>query len=306
MKRLPLIAPLTSSEAAFRPEDPRIVGIERSVQAAESSDQFNSREFQSFDQRLRAAEEEARFINETQGMENRELLTNDLDVKCSPLKHEDSPTKNSPIKYSYDIQSADEEILSNVKEVQRFNEELEGAEEEARSIDEGWSTAKEEVQTQVIDPDQSFDLATSIVEVVREPLLILDNRLCVKKANRAFYRTFCRSEEDTETRSIYELADNAWDIPTLKVLLDKVLLDNRAYEEVEVESEFPQVGRKTLRLNVRRVSGGEMILMSIRDVTPRRRTEVELHRVQDELRQGQKWRSLADWLEEWPTISTIF
>jgi two-component system cell cycle sensor histidine kinase/response regulator CckA len=28
--------------------------------------------------------------------------------------------------------------------------------------------------------------------------------------------------------------------------------------------------------------------MAIRDVTPRRRTEVELHRVRDELRQGQK------------------
>jgi C4-dicarboxylate-specific signal transduction histidine kinase len=71
-------------------------------------------------------------------------------------------------------------------------------------------------------------------------------------------------------------------------LLEKVLLDNRAYEEVEVEAEFPSVSRKTVRLNVRRLSGGEMILMSIRDVTPRRRTEVELNRAQDELRQGQK------------------
>jgi signal transduction histidine kinase/ActR/RegA family two-component response regulator len=244
---------------------------------------------QTFSQRLEAAEEEARCLNgEWKAAPKTAPKTNLRSAKYASAKQEDGAPRSAQGQYNYDTQTADEEVLSNVKEVQRFNEELIISEEESRSVNEVSSSSAEDLETYTFDPGQAFDLVTSIVEVVREPLIILDNSLCVKKANRAFYRTFSHPEKETEGRSIYDLARSAWNIPALRELLEKVLLDNRAYEEVEVESEFPLVGRKALRLNVRRLSGGEMILMSIRDVTPRRRTEVELHRVQDELRQGQK------------------
>jgi len=54
-----------------------------------------------------------------------------------------------------------------------------------------------------LDADQAIELVTSILEVVREPLVILDNSLLVKEANRAFYRTFSYSEEETEGRSLW-------------------------------------------------------------------------------------------------------
>jgi signal transduction histidine kinase/CheY-like chemotaxis protein len=241
---------------------------------------------------LKAAEAEARSLNNVWNLANPKLNTHDLDPKQGRavvrLPRATELDHTGQVQYSYDTQSVDEEIVSNVEEVQRFNEQLEVAEEEAQSINKAWSQPDEDAYTHTLDPKQSLDLMTSIVEVVREPLMILDNSLCIQKANRGFYRTFGQSEKDTARHSIYDLAGGAWNIPALRILLEKVLLNNRAYEEVEVEIDSPPVGRKTLRLNVRRLSGGKMILMSIRDVTPRRRTEVELDRVRNELRQGQK------------------
>src|SRR3989454_315039 len=55
--------------------------------------------------------------------------------------------------------------------------------------------------------DESRLYAEMIVETARDPLLILDVSLRVKTANRAFYRTFRVSPEDTEKRLVYELGD---------------------------------------------------------------------------------------------------
>jgi nitrogen-specific signal transduction histidine kinase len=165
---------------------------------------------------------------------------------------------------------------------------LEYLDENARSSTDAISGHGIESESGASRQKLAFDLVTSVLEVVREPLVLLGNTLSVRKANQAFYRIFSESEESTETRSIYDVAHDAWNIASLRDLLEKALLDNQAHEEVEIECNFQNTGRKSLRLNVRRLSGGGMILMAIRDVTPRRRTEVELHRVRDELRQGQK------------------
>jgi signal transduction histidine kinase/ActR/RegA family two-component response regulator len=266
---------LTSTGTELRQKKLLVSGVGASVISVDPV------QLERFRHGMEAAEEEARSCNEARNAANGYLQDPYIDPKLI------NETKGQ-VQRNYDTQSARAEVVSNVEEVQRFNEELDAAGEEAQSINRGWSAANRELQKGNLEPNQALDLVTSIVEVVREPLIVLDNALCVCKANRSFYRTFCRSEKDTETLSIYDLAQGAWNVPSLRVLLEKVLLDNRAYEEVEVEVDSSPAGRKTLRLNVRRLSGGAMILMSIRDVTPRRRTEVELHRVRDELRQGQK------------------
>ncbi len=272
------------NETVFRQEKLMIPHIDMPVVPEEL------RERQRFIRGVEVAEEEARSINQARTEVYRQLQTRSVGSKLPQEVVRSKPVKDGigHVQYDHDIQSAYEEVCSNAEEVRSFNKELEAAEEEPRTINREPSWPNEKMEACSFDPKQTLDLTTSIMEVVREPLIILDNALCVQKANRAFYRTFCQFEKDTETRSIYDLAQGTWNIPALRILLEKVLLDNRAYEEVEVEIDSLPAGRKTLRLNVRRLSGGEMILMSVRDVTPRRRTEVELHRVQDELRQGQK------------------
>ena len=124
---------------------------------------------------------------------------------------------------------------------------------------------------------ESRDYAEAIVETVREPLIVLDENLHVKTANRSFYQTFQTSPGETEGRLIYELGNNQWDIPELRKLLEEILPKNTSFQDLEIEHEFPAIGRRTMRLNARRIAqrgnGTQMILLAIEDVTERKRME---------------------------------
>ena len=71
-------------------------------------------------------------------------------------------------------------------------------------------------------------LAHTIIEMLREPILVLDSGLQAKMANRSFYQTFRVKPEETEDKIIYELGDGQWNIPRPRVLLAKVCFDDRA------------------------------------------------------------------------------
>jgi PAS domain S-box-containing protein len=119
--------------------------------------------------------------------------------------------------------------------------------------------------------------ADDIVDTVREPLLILDVDLRVRRVNRSFYRTFRVSPEDTEGRLVYELGNRQWDIPALRRLLEEVLPQNTAFDDFEVSHDFESIGPKVMLLNARRIyrqgNHTESILLAIEDITERRRLE---------------------------------
>lgn len=118
------------------------------------------------------------------------------------------------------------------------------------------------------------DYAESIVETVRQPLLVLDADLRVVWANRSFYRTFQARPEDTEKRLIYDLGAGQWSIPALRELLEHVLPGNAEFSEFSVEADFPTTGRRSMLLNARRISrqdqASSQILLAIEDVTDRK------------------------------------
>lgn len=120
----------------------------------------------------------------------------------------------------------------------------------------------------------------SIVETVREPLVVLDTNLQVQTANQAFYRTFQVSPEDTKHHFFYTLGNGQWNIPALQTLLETVLSNNIAFEDFEVEHEFQHIGRKVMLLNARQITQAElqtgMILLAIEDITERKQTEKAL------------------------------
>src|SRR5437762_12128110 len=107
----------------------------------------------------------------------------------------------------------------------------------------------------------------SIVATVREPLLVLDTDLRVQTANDSFYRTFQVTPAETEGRVLYELGVGEWDIPALRNLLEKVLPQNAAFQDYEVELEFGHIGKKAMLLSARRLRQLEehspMILLAI-------------------------------------------
>ncbi len=119
------------------------------------------------------------------------------------------------------------------------------------------------------------EYAESILETIREPLLILDGNFRIISANYAFYKMFRVLREDTEGQLIFELGDHQWDIPELKKLLQEVLPHDEKFENFAVNHDFPGIGTKRMLLNARRIvqkeAGGKpMILLAIEDVTEKK------------------------------------
>jgi len=125
----------------------------------------------------------------------------------------------------------------------------------------------------------AWALAQGIVDTVREPVLVLDNELRVIAASRSFYSAFKVRPEGTQGRLLYALGNGQWDIPKLRVLLEKIIPERGVMDGYEVEHEFPGLGHRTMCLNARQVfyEGGAAttILLGMEDVTQRRLLERE-------------------------------
>ena len=98
-------------------------------------------------------------------------------------------------------------------------------------------------------------------------------------ASRSFYTAFEVSPEDTQGELLYALGDGQWDIPKLRLLLEKIIPEHGMMEDYEVEHKFPHLGIRIMLLNARQVfykEGAETtILLGIEDVTARRTLERE-------------------------------
>jgi len=129
----------------------------------------------------------------------------------------------------------------------------------------------------------SQSIFRSVVETIREPLLVLDPELRVRVASRSFYRRFRVSESATEGHFLHELGNGEWRIPGLVRLLKEVAAGGPAVEDIEVTRDFEHLGPRTMLLNARRIEAGDdendddeaRVLVSIEDVTERKRAEAE-------------------------------
>lgn len=120
----------------------------------------------------------------------------------------------------------------------------------------------------------------TVIDTAREPFLVLDADLRVLSANKTFYRFFQVKKKDTEGVLVYKLGDGQWDIPVLRKLLEKILPKNTSFVDYQVEHVFPQVGRKIILLNARRVfttqSKAPIMLLAMEDVTKMKELEEKL------------------------------
>jgi two-component sensor histidine kinase len=134
-----------------------------------------------------------------------------------------------------------------------------------------------------VDLDDAHPLAQAIVDTIRDPLLVLDQRLCVVTANRAFHQTFRMNRQDIQGRPVYGLGDGQWDIPELRLLLEGVVPQHTVMEDYEVERDFPIIGRRAVLLNAREVfnqrNSRNLILLTFEDVTDRRAAEHEISKL---------------------------
>jgi two-component system CheB/CheR fusion protein len=118
---------------------------------------------------------------------------------------------------------------------------------------------------------EAQEFAESIIQTVRQPLIVLDGQLRVMIANQAFYHAFHLSPSEVEHHHFYKVGEGEWDIPELRRLLEEILPQNRTFQDFLVDHTFARVGRRILALNGRRLeqeSGApRLILLAMGDVT---------------------------------------
>lgn len=127
--------------------------------------------------------------------------------------------------------------------------------------------------------EESWTYIKTVVDIVREPVLVLDKDLRIMVANDAFYRTFQVEKKATEGKVVYELGNGQWNIPALRKLLEDILPKNTFFKGFEVIHEFPVIGRKVMILNARQIHSRlaedeasselfpSIILLAMEDVT---------------------------------------
>lgn len=161
-------------------------------------------------------------------------------------------------------------------------------------------TAERKAQRAVQD---ARDFAESIIATIREPLLVLNDKLEVVSANRSFLRTFQVTPEETLGRKVYDLGNRQWDIPRLRTLLEDILPSNSHFDNFEVTHTFERIGPRTMLLNARRMvreeNRSQLILLAIEDITERKRAEEEHHEAE------QRNRIIAEMIPDYAYIFRV-
>jgi PAS domain S-box-containing protein len=114
----------------------------------------------------------------------------------------------------------------------------------------------------------------AILNAVVDPVVVLDTKLQVQTANRAFYAIFGVSRDQTQGISIRKLGNNDWETSEIWDSVETTFSCPGEFQAVEIDREFPS-GRRTLVLDARRLgeAGDSLIVVTFHDVTERKQAE---------------------------------
>lgn len=121
--------------------------------------------------------------------------------------------------------------------------------------------------------EHSWTYIKTVVDVVREPMVILGSDFYVLAANDPFYETFQVTPQETIGNLLFELGNGQWKIPTLQKFLQDILPKQTFFKGFQVAHDFPSIGRKVIIINGRQLhfkdDAGfqEIILLAMEDVT---------------------------------------
>ena len=124
---------------------------------------------------------------------------------------------------------------------------------------------------------RNWQLTQSIVDTIRDPLVVLEDDMTIVTASKAFLTIFGITEAEAHGRRVSELGQHQWDVPALRHLMEKVLPENKPIESFEIEDSFPGLGRRVFNLNARKISQpgnhARRMLLVFEDITDRKQRE---------------------------------
>ena len=120
---------------------------------------------------------------------------------------------------------------------------------------------------------ESARFAESIVETMREPLLVLDHEQRVLACSGAFATLFGLDQARIKGQALRDLDGGAWQQAGLRQRLEETLrYPNQPFEDLIVQADFPGAGPRMLRLYGRAITshGAQTghLLLGVQDVTP--------------------------------------
>jgi two-component system, chemotaxis family, CheB/CheR fusion protein len=120
----------------------------------------------------------------------------------------------------------------------------------------------------------------NIIATIGQPLVVLDDELCVISAGRSFYDTFSVKPEETVGRQLDAVDDGRLDNPAVRGFLDRLRGGGRAIEDHQIDIELPPRGMRSLLVNAREIREEPLatrkILVTIDDITERKRANEAL------------------------------
>ena len=133
---------------------------------------------------------------------------------------------------------------------------------------------------QLADVRSAYSRPVHVIDTIRQALIVLDEKLRVISANRAFYRAFAVMPEETIGQQLADIGDHRLDVPALRGFLGLFQSEDASIEDYEIEIELPALGRRVLLLSAERIraepEATREIVVVIDDVTERKRAETTL------------------------------
>lgn len=128
--------------------------------------------------------------------------------------------------------------------------------------------------------------ASAVLQTVREPIVLLDDKLRILLYNAAFTELY-GVEEDINQRPLQDVGDGAWSDPIVRQRLADVLLRGRELWDYEHLQQGVDGLSRTMLINARRMSlpdaEDEVVLMTISDITLQRAVQVRVEELNRQL-----------------------
>ncbi|HEY3973177.1 MAG TPA: PAS domain S-box protein [Candidatus Sulfotelmatobacter sp.] len=115
----------------------------------------------------------------------------------------------------------------------------------------------------------------AILNAVIDPLVVLDDKLHVQTANRAFHILFGVSRDKTQGISIRKLGDHEWETSEAWASVEASLGRHTQFKTIEIEGELPVIGRRIFVLDAHELGRDRntLIVLTFHDVTERKQAE---------------------------------